>query len=164
MLARPVLSPLSEKDREGSARVLNVLLGDEAVLYVKTRNYHWNVTGDRFGELHRLFQEQYEQLDEIVDDVAERVRAMDGFAAGSLAEFLKLARLKESPGAPLSATHMIGNLLADHEALIEHLRNDLTICLDQFHDAGTNNFLTDLLGRHEKTAWMLRAHLEEGRR
>jgi starvation-inducible DNA-binding protein len=158
-------SSLTASDRDGSAKLLNTLLADEFVLYTKTRNYHWNVTGSTFGELHRLFNEQYDQLNQIVDDVAERVRALGGVAAGSLEEFRKLARLKESPSTvPLGSTHMIESLLLDYEALIGYLRSDLELSLHRFHDAGTNNFLTDLLERHEKTAWMLRAHLEEGYR
>ncbi len=94
--------------------------------------------------------------------MAEGVRALGGVAAGSLEEFRKLARLKESPSTvPLGSTHMIESLLPDHEALIAYPRSDLELSVDRFHDAGTNNFLTDLWERHEKTAWMLRAHLEE---
>ena len=162
MMAKPQASRLSDTDRAGSAKILNVVLADEFVLYTKTRNYHWNVTGDQFSELHRLFNEQYDELNQIVDDVAERVRTVNGVAAGSMAEFLELARLKESPSGSLTAPHMIGNLLSDYEKLIDFLRDDLTICLEKYHDVGTNNFLTDLLERHEKTAWMLRSHLEEG--
>ena len=162
MVAKAAASGLSDTDREGSAKILNTLLADEFVLYTKTRNYHWNVQGERFGELHRLFNEQYDRLNEIVDDVAERVRTVGRVAAGSLSEFLKLARLKEAPAASLTATHMLGNLLKDYTELIEYLRADIVTCGERLHDVGTENFLTDLLGRHEKTAWMLRSYLEEG--
>lgn len=153
------LATVSAKDRQGSIRILNALLADEFLLYTKTRNYHWNVTGETFGPLHQLFNEQYDALNTIVDDVAERIRALGGTAPGSLGEFLDLARIKETPAEPLSAAHMIGNLLADYESVIEHLRSDLVVCLEKYHDVGTNNFLANLLERHEKTAWMLRAHL-----
>ena len=164
MLAKSLPSPFSEKDRLASSGVLNRILSDEVVLYTKTRNYHWNVTGPEFSELHRFLDEQYNQLNAIVDDVAERVRSIGGRPAGSLAAFLKLSRLKEGSEEPLSALHMVGDLLRGHEALIEHLRADLTEVLDRHHDGGTNNFRTDLLERHEKMAWMRRAHLGEGYR
>ncbi len=142
--------------------MLNLLLADEFVLSTKTRNFHWNVTGETFGQLHRLFNEQYDELNQIIDDVAERVRALGGTSAGSLGEYLKLTRLDETPAQPLAAAHMVESLLADHEAVIEQLREGVAVSLEQYHDAGTSNFLSGLLERHEKTAWMLRAHLSEG--
>lgn len=157
-------SPFSEKDRLASSGVLNRILADEVVLYTKTRNYHWNVTGPEFSELHRFFDEQYNQLNAIVDEVAERVRSVGGRPVGSLAAFLKLSRLKEGPDEPLATAHMIRDLVHGHEVLIDHLRADLVEVLDRHHDVGTNNFLTDLLERHEKMAWLLRAHLGEGYR
>ncbi len=151
---------LTDRQREGVVEILNTLLADEFVLYAKTRNYHWNVTGPQFHELHRFFQEQYEALNDIVDEVAERVRALGGNAIGTLAEFLKRTRLKEHPGKYPSARAMLANLLEDHEAIIRHLRSDLETCAEKYRDMGTNDFLTELLQRHEKMAWMLRASLE----
>ncbi|GBC83512.1 DNA protection during starvation protein 2 [bacterium HR10] len=152
---------LSDKQRAGVVEILNTLLADEYVLYTKTRNYHWNVVGPRFNELHRFFQEQYEALDEVVDAVAERVRALGGEALGTLTEFLKRTRLKEHPGRYPEARAMLANLLEDHEAIIRHLRADLETCAEKYRDMGTNDFLTELMQRHEKMAWMLRAFLEE---
>lgn len=152
---------LSDKQRAGVVEILNTLLADEYVLYTKTRNYHWNVVGPRFNELHRFFQEQYEALDEVVDEVAERVRALGGEALGTLTEFLKRTRLKEHPGKSPEARAMLANLLEDHEAIIRHLRADLETCAEKYRDMGTNDFLTELMQRHEKMAWMLRAFLEE---
>jgi starvation-inducible DNA-binding protein len=103
---------------------------------------------------------QYNELNEIVDDVAERSRALGGNACGTMIEFLKSTRLKEESGYYPEARHMLANLLADHEALICHLRIDLETCAEQYHDAGTNDFLTGLMEQHEKMAWMLRAFLE----
>jgi starvation-inducible DNA-binding protein len=151
---------VAEKDREGVAEILNILLSDEYVLYTKTRNYHWNVVGIQFSDLHKFFEGQYEALNDIVDDVAERARTLGGTSFGTLTEFLRHTQLKESPGEAPRAAEMIGHLLEDHEALIRHLRKDLEVCIEKYHDAGTNNFLTDLMNRHEKMAWMLRAHLE----
>jgi starvation-inducible DNA-binding protein len=152
---------LSDRNREAIAQVLNALLADEYLLYTKTRNYHWNIRGSQFNDLHRLFEKQYEELEEVVDEVAERARSLGHWALGSMTEFLQQARLKEAPGQYPEARDMIANLLADHEALVRQLRGDLVPCLDQYGDAGTNDFLTGLMRQHEKTAWMLRALLEE---
>jgi starvation-inducible DNA-binding protein len=150
---------MSEKQRQAVVAILNTVLADEFVLYTKSRRFHWNVQGPDFSELHDLFQKQYEQLGQIVDDVAERARALDGFAAGSLEEYLRLTRLNEEPTRSYDARGMIAALLADHETLIRSLRQDLRTCSDQHGDEGTMDFLTGLMQTHEKTAWMLRAYL-----
>jgi len=152
---------LDKRSRDGVVEILRTTLADEFVLYTKTRNYHWNIVGPQFTELHRLFEEQYEALNDIVDEVAERARTLGGRALGTLAEFTKYTRLKESPGDWPTAEKMIEALLADHETAIRYLRKDLETCVDKYHDVGTNNFLTDLMNRHEKLAWILRAHLEK---
>jgi starvation-inducible DNA-binding protein len=151
---------LSDEQREGVVAILNTLLADEYLLYTKTRNYHWNVVGPQFNDLHKFFEAQYNALNEIVDEVAERARALGGSALGTLAEFLRHTRLKEQPGHYPDERGMIANLLADHEALIRSLRVDLETCVEQYHDTGTNDFLTGLMEQHEKMAWMLRAFLE----
>lgn len=151
---------LSDEQREGVIKILNNLLSDEYVLYTKTRNYHWNVVGPQFNDLHKFFESQYEQLDEVIDDVAERIRSLGEMPIATLEEFLKHTRLKEQPGKYPNARQMISNLLTDHEAIIRHLRIDLEICADKYHDIGTNDFLTGLMEKHEKMAWMLRAFLE----
>jgi starvation-inducible DNA-binding protein len=149
---------LSAAQREASADILNRVLADEFVLYMKSLNYHWNVEGPHFSELHELFGKQYAELAGIVDQVAERARALDGVAAGSLEEYLALTRLKEEPLERRDARGMIGALLADHEALIVELRSALQAVRDH-GDEGTMDFLTGLMQVHEKTAWMLRAQL-----
>ena len=151
---------LTEDQRNGVAAILNTLLADEYVVYTKTRNYHWNVVGPQFNDLHKFFEAQYTALNEIVDEVAERTRALGSKAMGTLTEFLKSTRLNEQPGQYPDARGMIAELLADHEAIIRHLRVDLETCLEKYHDAGTNDFLTGLMEQHEKMAWMLRAFLE----
>jgi starvation-inducible DNA-binding protein len=151
---------LLERSRDAVVELLNAVLADEYLLYTKTRNYHWNVRGPQFSELHRLFEKQYEELEEVVDEVAERARSLGGDALGTMTEFLQRARLKEAPGEYPTARDMLANLLADHEALVRQLRGDLVTCLEQHGDAGTSDFLTGLMERHEKTAWMLRAFLE----
>jgi starvation-inducible DNA-binding protein len=151
---------IEAKHREGVVGLLSPLLADEYVLYTKTRNYHWNVVGPQFNDLHKFFQEQYEALDDVVDEVAERVTTLGGRAVGTLAEFVQLTRLKEQPARYPEAREMIADLLADHEAIIRTLRRDLETAAEQHHDVGTNDFLTGLMERHEKMAWMLRAFLE----
>jgi starvation-inducible DNA-binding protein len=152
---------LSEKDRQGVVGVLNTLLSDEYLLYTETRGCHWKVVGPRFNDLHKFFEAQYEALNNIVDEVGERVRSLGGWSLGTLEEVLKHARLVERPSGA-AAEEMIANLLADHEAVIRHLRADLETSVQKYHDAGTNNFLMDLMERHEKMAWMLRSFLGGG--
>lgn len=148
---------LSDEQRDGVVKILNLVLSDEYLLYTKTRNYHWNVVGPQFNDLHKFFEEQYTELNEVVDDVAERARSVGGSAFGTLTEFSQHTRLKEHPGQYPSARAMIANLLADHEAIIRQLRIDLETCAERYHDMGTNDFLTGLMEKHEKMAWMLRA-------
>jgi starvation-inducible DNA-binding protein len=150
---------IADKDRSAVADVLNRQLSDEYLLYTKTRNYHWNVVGPQFNDLHKFFEAQYEALDEVVDEVAERARTLGGRALGTLAEFSQHARLKERPGDRPDARGMIADLLADHEAVVRQLRDDLDVAV-KHNDTGTNDFLTGLMEKHEKMAWMLRAFLE----
>ena len=151
---------LSDANRNGVVKLLVPLLADEYVLYTKTRNYHWNVVGPQFNDLHKFFEAQYEELDGFVDDVAERIRQLGGRSPGTLAEFSKAARLKERPGQRPNARAMLTALLADHEAVIKTLRADLATAMEKFGDAGTSDFLTGLMEKHEKMGWMLRAFLE----
>jgi starvation-inducible DNA-binding protein len=150
---------LDQTQREGVIALLKSLLADEYILYTKTRNFHWNVTGPRFHDLHKFFEGQYEELDETIDEVAERIRALGGVAPGSLAEFLASARLSEQKGELTSPDLMVERLLADHEAIIRSLREDVRKAIDEFGDAGTSDFLTGLMEEHEKMAWMLRSLL-----
>lgn len=136
--------------------LLDATLADEYVLYTKTRNFHWNVVGPDFNEMHKFFEAQYETLNRIVDEVAERSRALDGRSLGSLAEFAAAARLKESVGRTMRSELMLRELLRDHEALIRSLRADVDETA-RLNDAATVDFLTGLLGEHEKMAWMLRS-------
>ncbi|HYS16660.1 MAG TPA: DNA starvation/stationary phase protection protein [Candidatus Binatia bacterium] len=151
---------IDDKDRAGVVKILNALLADEYVLYTKTRNYHWNVVGPQFNDLHKFFAEQYEAIDDFVDDVAERARTLGGHSVATLSEFVEAARLKEHPGQYPSAEDMLENLLADHEAIVRQLRADADAAATNYHDMGTNDFLTGLMEEHEKMAWMLRAFQE----
>ena len=136
---------LSDEQREGVVSILNALLSDEYLLYTKTRNYHWNVFGPQFNDLHKFLERQYEELEEVVDQVAERARSLGGFAFGTMTEFAQHTRLKEQPGQYPEARRMLSNLLADHESLIRQLRVDSQTCDEKFHDLGTNDFLIGLM-------------------
>ena len=151
---------IDSKKREGVVDILNVLLSDEYLLYTKTRNYHWNVIGPQFNDLHKFFESQYEALNDIVDQVAERARALGGHSLGTLKEFLGETRLKEFPAQYPNAATMLSNLLTDHESIIQFLREDVETC-SRYQDQGTTDFLTGLMEEHEKMAWMLRSFLEK---
>jgi starvation-inducible DNA-binding protein len=151
---------LSDEARLEVGQMLNLLLADEYVLYATTRDYHWNVTGPEFLSLHQQFEAHYEQIAQWTDDVAERARAIGAGARGNLADLIKAARLSADPGIDLPAEHMLSELLALHEEMIVQLRGDSEACTNRFKDAGTADFLTGLMERHEKAAWMLRAQLE----
>ncbi len=155
--------PLVNIGLDGAARQdialrLNKLLADEYVLYVKTQKYHWNVTGPFFGPLHKLFNDQYDMLLEFIDEVAERVRALGFKASGTMVEFIELTSLSEDMGVNPEANVMIKNLLDDHETVIRELRDYIDYTHDR-KDLGTENFLAELIVKHQKMAWMLRAHL-----
>ncbi|HEY0262269.1 MAG TPA: DNA starvation/stationary phase protection protein [Chitinophagales bacterium] len=150
---------ISEKNLKASADILKIVLADEFVLYTKTRNYHWNVESASFMELHKLFEGQYEALDEIVDSVAERIRTLGHYSLGTLKEFLATTRLTEK-GDATTAKKMIANLLADHEDIATFLRKAIDETGNKYGDAGTSDFLTGLLKEHEKTAWFLRSYLK----
>lgn len=151
---------LNDKQRAGVVTLLMKTLADLAVLSIKTRNYHWNVTGPQFHDLHELFGKQYEALDARMDEVAEFVRYFGDKAPGSLAGFLALTRLAEPPWDNPGADQMIRNLLEDHEAIIRNLRKDIEAADGKHGAADVADFLTGLLEDHGKTAWMLRSLLE----
>lgn len=138
--------------------MLNEDLADEYVLLTKTKKYHWNVIDPRFNDLHKFFDEQYEQLSEAVDDIAERVRALGGKTRATLNEFVSTSQIHEDPGSYPDADSMLKNLLQDQETIIKTLRKHIEEC-QQLEDEGTANFLTDKMEEHEKMAWMLRSFL-----
>ncbi len=152
---------IDERNRAAVGEILNRALADESVLYTKTRNYHWNVTGRLFYSLHKLLEEQYTALAESIDEVAERARILGVPAIGTMQEFLKVATLKEKPGDHPDAETMIRNLVADHEQIIRNLRGFVDATAEKHHDTGTSDFLTAKMEEHEKMAWMLRSFLEE---
>ena len=152
---------IKEDNRQQVVALLQPVIANLGVLYAKTRNYHWNLTGPRFHTLHLFLEEQYKQLAEAADEVAERTRSLGGFAIGTLAEFKEKSVLKEEPGVRPPVDAMLENLLADHETIIKGLRQNIDKCDDDLEDTGTADFLTGLMEDHEKLAWMIRAHLED---
>jgi starvation-inducible DNA-binding protein len=149
---------IDEKIRKEHSTLLNQLLANEYVLYTKTLNYHWNVKGKWFGPLHELFKKQYEQLFDMIDVVAEQVQVLGGVSAGSMTEFLKQATLTEHSGPVAADSEMIKVLMGGHEHVIRQIRSMLEQ-LQSSNNYALENILQDILGKHEKTTWMLRAHL-----
>jgi starvation-inducible DNA-binding protein len=141
------------------AESLSKILADEFVLNTKTRKAHWNVEGPDFYSKHKLFESQYEALDEIIDDLAERIRALGHYAPGTLKEFLQLTHLTEQTREKNTSEGYIKDLLLDHESILIHLRENIDNYVTAFHDAGSSDYITGLMEKHEKFAWMLRAHL-----
>jgi starvation-inducible DNA-binding protein len=137
---------------------LNKLLADEVVLYIKTRNYHWNYEGPNFHEMHILYENQYNQLDEIMDQVAERIRTIGHYAEGRLTDYLKLTNLTEAQSTNIQ-NDQLKQLLAAHETVINNIRRLIPLFADSHKDIGSSDFVTQLLGTHEKMAWMIRAYL-----
>ncbi len=136
---------------------LSHILSDTFVLYVKTLNFHWNMTGPQFFMYHKLLQEQYEGLQEAADELAERIRMLNEKAPGSMQEFLKKSCLKESK-TNLTQKQMVQELVKVHESLVEHCR-DAIVFTDSINDQGTSDLLVDRMRDHDKQAWLLRSHL-----
>ena len=138
---------------------LGRLLADSYTLYLKTHNFHWNVSGPMFQTLHTLFETQYTELSTAVDLVAERIRALDEYAPGSYAEFARLTCIQEAKGVP-SAKEMIAQLLEGHEAVARTARS-IFPSAEKGGDEATLDLLTQRIQLHEKTAWMLRSLLRD---
>jgi starvation-inducible DNA-binding protein len=138
--------------------VLSQVLADQVTLYTKTRKFHWNVKGESFMELHKLFENQYSQLEEQIDTVAERIGKLGANSIGTMSEFLKLTCLKEHPGKHSTSKQMLEQLLQDHETIIINLRKAIDDCSGKYCDAGTADILTGLMTNHETIAWVLRRY------
>ena len=145
-------------DRKPVAEALGRLLADSYTLYLKTHNYHWNVTGPMFTTLHTLFETEYSDLALAVDEIAERIRALGARAPGSYTEFARLAAVKEASGTP-SAIEMIEDLVADQAAVVRSARH-VVEAAETAHDMASADLGTRRIDVHEKNAWMLRSHLE----
>jgi starvation-inducible DNA-binding protein len=150
---------IPEKQLAKCVSLLSYTLADEMTLYLKTRKFHWNVTGESFMELHKLFETQYTELEKVIDEVAERIGKLGASTIGTMQEYVALTRLKESPAKYPAQKMMIRELLKDHETVITQLRKDIDICDEEIKDAGTADFLTGVMEKHETTAWVLRRYL-----
>jgi starvation-inducible DNA-binding protein len=149
---------LSTEQLNASTDILSNVLADESTLYMKTRKFHWNVSGESFMELHKLFEHQYKEIEEIIDEVAERIGKLGSVTIGTMTQFIKITRLKETPDEYPVRLKMIEELLNDHETVIKVLREDVDKC-DENGDAGTTDFLTAIMKQHETIAWTLRRYL-----
>ncbi len=146
---------IPEEERKNVAEGLSRLLADSYTLYLKTHNFHWNVTGPMFQSLHAMFEEHYTELATAVDEIAERIRALGEPAPGSYAAFARLSSIQESEDVP-QAEEMVRQLVEAHEAVAKTARGVLPIA-DAGNDEVTMGLLADRLAVHEKTAWMLRS-------
>ncbi len=149
---------IEEKDRQEIAAGLSRLLADSYTLFVKTHNFHWNVTGPMFNSLHTMFETQYTELFAAVDLIAERIRALGEPAPGSFAQFGRLASIHEEQGVP-SAKEMISQLVQGQETVVRTAREVLPKA-EEANDQPTLDLLTQRMQLHEKNAWMLRAMME----
>ena len=151
---------IGEKDREAIAAGLSQLLADTYTLYLTTHNFHWNVTGPMFTSLHTMFMEQYTELWNAVDPIAERIRSLGVASPGSYAQFNSLTTLKDAPGTPPKAMEMVRILVDGHEAVARTARGIFPVA-DSASDEPTADLLTQRLTVHEQTAWMLRSLLDD---
>lgn len=151
---------ISDKNLKSVNSLLSTALADAVTLYTKLRKFHWNISGESFMELHVLFEQQYKELEEEIDEIAERIGKLGGKTIGTMKEFLELTRIKEAPGNYPNRKEMIKELLGDHETFIVELRKDVEKCQDELKDAGTTDFLTGLMEAHETNAWKLRRYLD----
>ena len=146
---------IDQEDRVAIANGLSRLLADSYTLYLKTHNFHWNVTGPMFNTLHQMFEQQYVELATAVDEIAERIRALGMVAPGSYTQFAELSTVQEERGVP-SAEEMIAQLVRDQETIVRTAR-DVFPLTEAAQDEPSADLLTQRMQIHEKTAWMLRA-------
>ena len=137
---------------------LNKLLADEHVVYTKTRNFHWNIEGSNFMELHKFYESQYEELADMIDEIAERIRTLGHFAEGRMKDFLQLARIMEVEYTN-DQKKQLQFLLDDHETIIRSIRQIVDKFDDEHKDHGSADFVTGIMKQHEKMAWMIRSYL-----
>ena len=145
------------------ADALNQVLADEFLLYTKTLKFHWNIEGRDFHALHLFLDDQYHQLQTIIDSVAERIRKVGHFANGSMKQFLTDASLKEHTDTSSISESMITELVGDQEALIRKTRTLIDDFDEKYEDVGSSDFITGIMKEHEKMAWMLRASVGQTR-
>lgn len=152
---------ISASNSASVAEALNQVLADEFVLYTKTLNFHWNIEGRDFHALHLFLDEQYHQLQDIIDSVAERIRKVGHFASGCMQEFLDTASLEEHSGNASVSEKMLAELASDHDAIIRNTRKLIDDFDQKYDDAGSADFITGVMKQHEKMAWMLRSSIPQ---
>ncbi|KOY84436.1 Dps family ferritin [bacterium 336/3] len=150
---------ITDTNRQTVAQELSKILADENILYMKTKNAHWNIEGTDFYDKHKLFEIQFQELDGFIDKVAERIRSIGHYAPATLKSYLALTHLTEQSKQINSSEGFIKALLTDHESIIIYLRKNIKRFTEEFHDLGTSDFITSLIEEHEKMAWILRSHL-----
>ncbi|MHA6697391.1 Dps family protein [Chryseobacterium sp. A301] len=152
---------ISAKNLKSLHELLNKVLADGNVLYIKLRKFHWNLNGPDFLELHELFEAQYTALEVAIDQVAERISTLGGIADGTMSEFIANSQIKETPGKIPTNQMMLKELVGDHEKIVKALRKYVDSADTKYGDAGTADFLTGLMTDHETMAWKLRQYFRE---
>ena len=150
---------ISDKNLQSISTLLSSVLSDAVLIYTKTRKFHWNVKGESFMEIHKLFESQYTKLEEAIDEIAERISKLGSPVIGTMKEFLSLTGIKEAVGKYPARMDMIKELLNDHETVIKAIRKGIEDCDKKYSDAGTADFLTGLMEQHETIAWTLRRYM-----
>lgn len=146
---------ITESNREAVATELKKLLADSYTLYLQTHNFHWNVTGVRFRDLHLMFEEHYTELATAVDEIAERIRSLGVFAPGTYRAFSAFSAIEPVENIP-NAEEMVTTLMQNHEQIVRTCRNALAVA-QEADDESSASLISDRMVIHEKTAWMLRA-------
>jgi starvation-inducible DNA-binding protein len=161
---KEIMKTIKGKMATSSQAVANELakvLADENILYIKTKNAHWNIEGEDFYDKHKFFEFQFGQIDELIDAVAERIRSIGHYAPATLKSYLELTHLTEQTSTKNDSQGFIAELLSDHESIVAELRGHIKSFADDFQDYGSSDFITGLMETHEKMAWFLRSHLKK---
>jgi starvation-inducible DNA-binding protein len=151
---------ISDENRQAIADQLSKVLADEFVLYSKTLNFHWNIEGPDFHSVHTYLESLYEEQQEVVDTVAEKIRAVGHYVPATLAKYSELTHLTEKVKGKNDSQSIFAELLEDHESIIIFLREEIKPIAEKWEAEGISDYLTGLMEQHEKTAWMLRSHLK----
>lgn len=151
---------ITEKNKQATADQLSKILADEFVLYSKTLNAHWNVEGPDFHAVHLYLETLYNEQQDIVDTVAEKIRALGHYVPAQLSKYLELTHLSEKSLDKNDSQSLFADLLEDHESIIIFLRENINPIADKLKAEGISDYITGLMEYHEKTAWMLRSHLK----
>lgn len=147
---------ITNHDNEVVVTFLNLLLADEYVLFTKTRTAHWNVDGSNYFELHVFLENQYNELDSIIDEIAEQIRSLGHFALGSLKDFLSLAQICDDNQNFSKSKLIFETLKKDHESIVSIIQHEINPISDHFNNRATADFLSGILEQHKKMGWMLR--------